>query len=892
MDWSDQLTFKEFAYFCDRCSSIKDRTKRQGFLKRFLDTCRDRMGSGDGDSLYPVMRLMLPDLDKARGAYRIKESVMATLYINMLQLGTNSPDANRLKNYRAPTTNFEGARDFASVLFEVLESRAYSGDSVTVADINNYLNDIVSTNETEGRSGVTKILQKLFLKMDAVQQKWLVRIILKDMRIRLGENTIFHTMHPDAKEYFEVNANLLQICQKLKDPNKRLQQLDVTLMSPFRPQLADRVLVGKIAEKMKEKEFYIETKYDGERCQLHKQGDNFRFFSRNGFDFTCDYGASKEDVGKFSAVISRCLDSNVTDVILDGEMCAWSKVDNCLLQKSEQFNIRQLSEDDPKVQQCLVIYDIVHLNGRTLSGLPLRERISILEKVITVEEGRVMMCERSVARTTGEVVNSLNAAIDRREEGLVIKSMESVYKPGARSKSDWIKVKPEYVNELMDQLDLLILGGYYGKGRDGGKVSHFLMGLGDPASNQFVSVCRVSSGYTDSQLACLTIKLASKVINKPDPRIQYGKERPDVLYNPSTAPVLQVKAAEIIVSDTYATGATLRFPRVETIREDKDSSCCTSLQEFLDIKEAGGGKLFGNNYLTDAGGLEAAEGRKRKRGGGGGGTRGSGLGQIYKQQENLDAQFVSSHSLLDKVVVVEPVHKEKKQKIEQLVMRHGGKVEQNVKAGRTDLYVETGMKVKGKNVVASETVDVVTSDWALDQDGVESKEMKMPLPHHYIWWTEQTARDWADRSDRYLDPLTIPATRDSLRFSTDKVEEMGRAQQLSDPVKTSFESELDMGDSRSCLFREMAFYFDAQSESSETEYTLAKRQVKFCGGLVNNDLDNKVSHVVVRETKNPGDHITSARKRRLDEGRKIFRVVTTSWINECVDVGRITSAEK
>ena len=44
---------------------------------------------------------------------------------------------------------------------------------------------------------------------------------------------------------------------------------------------------------MKGREFYIETKNDGERCQLHKQGDTFRFFSRNGFDFTCDYGESK-----------------------------------------------------------------------------------------------------------------------------------------------------------------------------------------------------------------------------------------------------------------------------------------------------------------------------------------------------------------------------------------------------------------------------------------------------------------------------------------------------------------------------------------------------------------------------------------------------------------------
>ena len=889
MDWSSKLTFKEFAYFCDKCSGQEENVKRQKFLKRFLDSCRERMGPEEGDSLYPVMRLMLPYLDKARGAYRIKESVMATLYINMLQLGTGSPDANRLKNYRAPKNNFEGAGDFASVLFEILEPRAYSGDSVTVADINNHLNDIVSTNETEGRSGVTKILQKLFLKMDAIQQKWLVRIILKDMRLRLGETTIFTTMHPDAKDYFEVNADLLKICQKLKDPSKRLQKLDVTLLSPFRPQLADRLVVSMISKKMGDREFYIETKYDGERCQLHKQGNTFRFFSRNGFDFTLDYGESKDDVGKFSHVISRCLDSNVTDIILDGEMCAWSKVDNCLLQKSEQFNIRQLGADDPKIQQCLVLYDIVYLNGRALSDLPLKERITILDEVITVEEGRVMMCERKVARTNREVVDSLNAAIDRREEGLVIKDMESVYKPGARAKSGWIKVKPEYQNELMDQLDLLILGGYYGKGRDGGKVSHFLMGLGDTKSDQFVSVCRVSSGYTDSQLASLSIKLASKVITKPDPRVQYGKEKPDVLYNPISAPVLQVKAAEIIVSDTYAIGATLRFPRVEIIRDDKDSSCCTSLQEFLKIKEAGGGKLFGNTHLSDiSSGTEQLDGRKRRRVGGG--SRAAGLGQIYRQQENLEDKFVSSHSLLDKVVVVEPVHLEKKRKIEQLVTRHGGKVEQNVRPGKTDLYVETGMKVKGRNIVASETVDVVSSGWVLDQ-GEDIRAMMMPLPHQYVWWTQQTARDWAERSDSFLDPLVIPATRDSLRFSMDRVEEMGRTAQLTESVKASLESECDMSDSRTCLFREMVFYFDSSNRSSETvfEQTLAKRKVKFCGGLVNDDLDDKVSHVVVTDVNDIEEHIRSDRKRRLENKKKLFHVVEAEWIDGCVSEGKILS---
>ena len=50
--------------------------------------------------------------------------------------------------------------------------------------------------------------------------------------------------------------------------------------------LADRCSMKDVVKAMKDKDFYIETKYDGERMQLHKEGSKFKFYSRNGFDFT------------------------------------------------------------------------------------------------------------------------------------------------------------------------------------------------------------------------------------------------------------------------------------------------------------------------------------------------------------------------------------------------------------------------------------------------------------------------------------------------------------------------------------------------------------------------------------------------------------------------------
>ena len=79
------------------------------------------------DSLFPVMRLFLPQLDQERGSYGINETLLAQLFIDLLKIGANSVDAKRLKDYKAPKSASNATlNDFASVLFEVLKSRGYT----------------------------------------------------------------------------------------------------------------------------------------------------------------------------------------------------------------------------------------------------------------------------------------------------------------------------------------------------------------------------------------------------------------------------------------------------------------------------------------------------------------------------------------------------------------------------------------------------------------------------------------------------------------------------------------------------------------------------------------------------------------------------------------------
>ena len=203
-------------------------------------------------------------------------------------------------------------------------------------------------------------------------------------------------------------------------------------------------------------------------------------------------------------------------------------------QKGQQMNIRHLAPDDPVYHQCLYAYDVLLVNDKVLTNRPLRERLEVLRKIINPVTNRVQISQVDIKRTGADISEALFAAIDRfstylwpyfgvltnlttshyrREEGIMLKDPESVYKPNARSGGGWLKIKPEYNNDLMDQCDLIVMGGYYGKGKRAG-VTHFLLGALDPTQGQdhplVRSVARVGSGYSVKELFELMQKVGKK----------------------------------------------------------------------------------------------------------------------------------------------------------------------------------------------------------------------------------------------------------------------------------------------------------------------------------------------------------------------------------------------
>lgn len=288
----------------------------------FLKTLFARWGSQD---MYQLIRLLLPGFDKERQAYGLKEVMLAKAYIKILGISKDSEDAQRMLNWRKPTkssgTDREGG-DFAASVFKALETRHQGKGDLSVSDINYYLDMMHQATEKPEKE---HILKAMLQHTTPIEHKWLVRIILRDLKIGLSEKTILGQLHDDAVDYFNVTSNLKKVCEDLKDKTIRMAHENVQLFNAVKPMLANRHPPESVASKMGKHEFAIETKWDGERIQVHRDGDNIRLFSRKGNDVTSEYGEHVIPHVKTLVKVNRC--------ILDGELMLW----DANLERWEQF---------------------------------------------------------------------------------------------------------------------------------------------------------------------------------------------------------------------------------------------------------------------------------------------------------------------------------------------------------------------------------------------------------------------------------------------------------------------------------------------------------------------------------------------------------------------------
>ena len=238
---------------------------RQNIIERFIARWREEVGN----DIHPAFRLIIPEKDRERAMYGLKEKTIAKLLIRIMRLNKDAEDAYNLLNWRQPGQNSISrmAGDFAGRCYEAISKRPILTEvgNMTIGEVNALLDKLSAAQKEDAQE---RIFADFYKRMNAEEMMWLIRIILRQMKVGATEKTFFNIWHPDADSLFSVSSNLRRVCWELYDPSLRLEgeERGITLMQCFQPQLAQFQMNSfqKMVERMKPTEddpiFWIEEK--------------------------------------------------------------------------------------------------------------------------------------------------------------------------------------------------------------------------------------------------------------------------------------------------------------------------------------------------------------------------------------------------------------------------------------------------------------------------------------------------------------------------------------------------------------------------------------------------------------------------------------------------------
>ncbi|WCJ42294.1 DNA ligase 4 [Euphorbia peplus] len=853
---SGETKFSVMVSLFEWIQKTKHSAKKRSKFRKFLDTfCKP-------DELFTSIRLILPSLDRERGSYGLKESVLATCLVDALGMSRESPDALRLFNWRkGGAKSGVNAGNFPLVAFEVLHRRqGMSSGGLTIKELNDFLDSLASG---ESRAEKTSILSTLINKTNAQEMKWIIMIILKDLKLGISEKSIFHEFHPDAEDLFNVTCDLKLVCEKLKDRSQRHKRQDIEIGKAVRPQLAMRVTDANSAwKKLHGKEVVLECKFDGDRIQIHKNGAEIHYFSRNFLDHS-EYEHGMSEIINKNVLVDRC--------ILDGEMLVWDSSLNRFAEFGSNQEIAKAAKDglDSNRQLCYVAFDVLYVGDTSVIHQSLRERHDILRKSVRPLKGRLEILVPDgglndhrlpgeppcslIAHNVNDVERFFEQTVTNRDEGIVLKDIGSKWEPGDRS-GKWLKLKPDYIRAASD-LDVLIIGGYYGSGRHGGEVAQFLVGLAErPAENafprRFLSFCRVGTGLSDDELAALVTKLKPYFrkyeYRKKAPPSFYqvtnnSKERPDVwIESPEKSIIVSITSdIRTISSEVFAAPYSLRFPRIDRVRYDKPWHECLDVQSFVEL-------VHSSNGTTQKGkeneGLQENKQKLKKQPRKGGKKNASVVPSHFIE---TDVSDVKGETLIFSKMMFYFINVPSGQSVEALhkmVAENGGAFSMNLNKSVTHCIAAESKGIKYQ--AAKLQGDIINCSWVLDC--CSQKKLLPLMPKHFLFLSDSSKKKFHEEIDEFSDSYFWDIDLTDLKQLLDSVNIVEDAKKM-DHYKRKYCPQDKWSLFSGCS---MYFYLSTQSLTSDWESLLglkvrrSKLEVVMGGGQVIDTLA-RATHLVV-----------------------------------------------
>jgi bifunctional non-homologous end joining protein LigD len=293
----------------------------------------------------------------------------------------------------------------------------------------------------------------------------------------------------------------------------------------------------------------FEPKWDGVRA-IAICDDQTRLISRNDRDISIAYPD-----------LARVHDRVVAlEAMLDGEIVALDDGVPSFQRLQQRMHLRDPARIERMAEQVPVAYiafDILYLDGRDLTGLPLDERRRILQEVIVASE-----IVQISPGTVSDGIALFTAAAHQGLEGIMAKKRSSVYRPGTRSR-DWLKVKVTF------DADVVIVGWTEGEGRRAGSLGSLVMGVYDDDRLRYVG--NVGTGFDRRSLADALERLGDLDEASSPFAGDLLRSRPELRTAHWVEPALVARVEHRQLTDA----GRLRAPSFQGFREDKAPRDCT-----------------------------------------------------------------------------------------------------------------------------------------------------------------------------------------------------------------------------------------------------------------------------------------------------------------------------
>ncbi|MBW3004514.1 ATP-dependent DNA ligase [Candidatus Woesearchaeota archaeon] len=449
-----------------------------------------------------------------------------------------------------------------------------------------------------------KLIAELLTSAKPKEAKYIIRTVLEDLRVGLGAGTVrdaitwaffgdeigfnydkkdnkfdvgdrekYNSYIEAVQEAIDVANDFAVVAKKAAKGLGGLREISMEPGKPIKVMLYPKVKNLSEAFATVGKPAAFEYKYDGFRLQIHKKDGKIFLFTRRLDEVTKQF----PDVVKF-------VQENVSgdSFIIDSEAVGYdintkkyTAFQNISQRIRRKYDIASMAEKFPVE---LDVFDVIYFNGENMIKQPFSERRKIVEQIIQPVELCIKPAVQLITddETTAEAF--YQKSLEAGNEGVMIKNLEGVYKPGSRV-GYGVKLKP-----TMDTLEVVIVGAEYGEGKRSAWLASFIIAIRDPDTDEVLEIGRVGTGIKEKDEEGISFRqltdLLKPLIIKEEGKIVWVK--PEI--------VIEVDYEEIQASPTYKSGFALRFPRFVKLREDRGVGDINTLEEVEMLYDAQRGR--------------------------------------------------------------------------------------------------------------------------------------------------------------------------------------------------------------------------------------------------------------------------------------------------------------